>query len=287
MVHNVEPLLQSLSRSQPSPRMMSSRVRLTLALGYFNYDAKDGGSMIYQGQNYGRYAAVDPFLRALVHQVLTRPCANSLLQVCGFRAVHFDDVEVLYQRAAGNGLFPEIRVLSGALTPRHTVNTGERVVEQRARAQKAERAFNASFADSDLVIYVGHSREGGGPDFAPPRLKNGRVDYSSYQKARVGSRLLMESLRSPQRKARALALLSCDTTEHFLNEVSQVGTASRMEVVLTRGNVHAEDQMAGALAALDLFLRQGSLSGLSQFVAASPVLSKSMQSVNAPGMSRR
>lgn len=273
--YKIDPMLKSVGKAGPQPKSLANRVKVTLALGYF--DGYEKG-LKYEGENYGKHVAVDPFLRAAVDKVLTRDCGRDLLQVCGFELKSINDVEAIYFRGGFDDRIQEIRVISGALHPRLDVTTGSRAEEQKRRSARTEEAFSKAFLDSDLVVYVGHSRLGGGPDFNPPRLKNDKVDYPSYQKERAGARRTLRAVKDLNRRAQVLALLSCDSTDHFLGEIRK--SAPDLQLATMKGNITSEDQMTGGLLAIDLFLRQGHLNGLKTFVSGSEVLGSAMTVLN-------
>lgn len=272
LYYQIDPLLKSITNAAPLTKTLKSRVQVTLALGYFDGNAKN--DFRYEGRNYGRHAAVDPFLRAAVEQVLTRDCKNKRLQLCGFELLSTNDVESFYRREGDGGIIQELRVLSGAYSPYHEENIGRDSKDQLRRSERAEQAFMNAFRSSEAVVYVGHSRKGGGPDFRPPRLKNNEVDYASYAKDRPGAKRTLNAVKDRNRRTRSLALLSCDSTEWFLGEVRKAGPD--LELATVKGDLRAEELVAAALANVELFLRQGSLRGVSQFVSGSDRLAKSM-----------
>lgn len=271
--YTIDPVVKRLTRQAPQAQSMSTRMKVTIALGYF--DGYHDGAFVYDGENYGRHAAADPFLRAAMEDVLTRACDGNL-QICGFEMVSGNDVETLYRREGEGQIIQDVRILSGAYSVMHEENTQSAAAQQKSRSQRAERLFLKSFSDSNLVIYIGHSRKGGGPDFNPPRLlKNGTVNYAAYQKERTGAKNLVRAVGTQGRKATSLALLSCDTSDHFLSEVRSAGR--QIELATTTGDMLAADQAAIGLATLDLFLRQGHLKGLRSFLSSTPKLSKSLE----------
>lgn len=258
--YNLNPMVKSIAAGGPRPRELKNRVKITLALGYFD----DDRGLKYEGENYGRFAAVDPFLRSAIDHILTRDCEGRL-QICGFEEKSRDDVGVLYFRGGEGGLIQEIYVFSGALHSRLDVTLNSKREEQKVRSEKANLLLANAFGDSDLVVYVGHSRNGGGPDFRPPYVVKGKVYYPFYHRERDGAHRMVRAIKDPNRRAQILAMMSCDSSEHFLRELRRAGPDLQLATI--RGNLKSEDQMAGGLAAIDLFLRQGSLKGLPEFIS--------------------
>jgi hypothetical protein len=95
-------------------------------------------------------------------------------------------------------------------------------------SHEALKFMQKAATDAEVQVYVGHSREGGGPDTFPPvTLTNiggdrQQVDYSYYGNSQPG----LESLGSYFLKARKtphlIAWTSCATDRHFRGWLSRV-----------------------------------------------------------------
>lgn len=279
--YNIRPVLGATQNLAPAPLILPRRVKITLALGYF--DGFHQAPLVYEGRSYGRHVPVDPWLRAIVERVVTEDCRGQN-QLCGFEKIGDDGVESLFRRAGRDAIIQDLRVVSAALSTDHEVNTGREAALQQARSAVAKRAFLRGFSDSDLVIYVGHSRLGGGPDFFPPRLKSdGTVNYPHYQRNRPGVRAMVEALREARGRRGTVALVSCDSTDLFLQDVRRA--APDRPVLTVRGIIASEDLLAGGLAVGDLFLRQGHLNGINGFLGRFPV--GRQMTLSQPGAIRR
>lgn len=268
--YNVRPVLAGTQSAAPAPLILPRRVKITLAIGYFDgYHKKD---LVYEGRSYGRHVPVDPWLRAMVERLVTEDCRGRN-QLCGFERTGDNGVESFYRRAGRDAIIQDLRVISAALGTDHVSNTRRQAELQQARSAAAESAFHRALGDSDLVIYVGHSRLGGGPDFNPPRLgADGDVNYPVYQRERRGIRALTQALRRANGKNGALAVLSCDSADLFSREL-QAASPSR-SLLTVRGIVSSEDLLTAGLVAGDLFLRQGRLDGVNSFMGSQRALSR-------------
>jgi hypothetical protein len=100
------------------------------------------------------------------------------------------------------------------------------ITEGKPQAQAsadAERDFLSSLNTDEVVIYIGHSRDGGGPDFNPPRLlANGEHDYAWYRAHRPGFLAIEHELTHSKNHPQLLALLSCSTGQHFAKSLKVV-----------------------------------------------------------------
>ena len=91
------------------------------------------------------------------------------------------------------------------------------------RTRYANLAFLQGLTGADFLIYNGHSRAGGGPDFGPPRLaKNQDVDFPWYQKNEPGFTPIISTLEGAPSKLKLLGLYSCASSKHFLDRVRKV-----------------------------------------------------------------
>jgi hypothetical protein len=79
---------------------------------------------------------------------------------------------------------------------------------------------------AEAVYYVGHSRDGGGPDFKPPRMtKQKHVEYPWYVKNKPGLKSLLANLKTDKKHERGplkLGLLSCASTQLFEKRIKEV-----------------------------------------------------------------
>ena len=74
--------------------------------------------------------------------------------------------------------------------------------------------FKNSLSTNDVVLYLGHARSGGGPDFTLPVLnKNNHVDYGYYKVHKPGLTSLISGLSSTNPKV--LGILACKSTGLF------------------------------------------------------------------------
>jgi hypothetical protein len=107
---------------------------------------------------------------------------------------------------------------------------------------------------ADAVFYNGHSRDGGGPDFAPPRLtENGHVDYTWYEKNQPGIRPVMKRLDNDA-KVKLLGLFSCSSTKHFDDKLRAAKPG--LALISSPKLLYYADANKNMFAALSALLRQ-------------------------------
>lgn len=109
----------------------------------------------------------------------------------------------------------EVSVFDSAISTDHRENKKMKKA-QALKSEKARAAFKQSLAEADVVLYNGHSRNGGGPDFFPPSAKlEARHDYSDYRKTRVGLQDVLDGLKQRSEPMFMLGLLSCNSDLFF------------------------------------------------------------------------
>jgi hypothetical protein len=118
---------------------------------------------------------------------------------------------------------------------------------QKWKSKYAEEAFTSGLRDADVVLYDGHSRFGGGPDFTSPRLaSDGTVDPSTYRSARPGLTKMISSLKRSHR-LRMLGLFSCSSSQHFNDQIHDVSKAG---VVSSKVLMYYSDALAQSISTL-------------------------------------
>lgn len=241
--------------------LQKREMKIVLGLGY--YDSSEGethsidipdGRGGFKKVEYGLNATIDNATEALYREILTARCKDDL-QLCGFK----EENQGRFVKSVRGPDRKKIRVVlemkSSSISPEHSVNTGSRASEQLARSEATANWFFGSVSSADLLIYNGHSRKGGGPDFYPPKLlKNLHVNYAYYHNNKPGITRLLSSLRAAPSKPTAIIMASCDSNKHFAKDILAaapgIALATTTEVPPT-GNA----PIKGAMAAIDSMLR--------------------------------
>lgn len=161
--------------------------------------------------------STDGFARQSVIDQVTAPCEDNLLvRVCGFRRSS-DDADVFLKEMRGpSGKNHTIRLTltSSSCSQSQAVrSSGAASCDQVAQTERTEKAFAEGFREADMLIYIGHARDGGGPDFGPARRrKNGSIDYDFYRKEQPGLKKMTEALERGEGKTpKILGFLACDS----------------------------------------------------------------------------
>ena len=151
---------------------------------------------------------------------LTKPCDEGIT-ACGFERSKSDpDVFTKSVKDTfGKPVLVKVMLTTSSVGPDDEENRINPY--QRWLSQKVENAFKDSIKKMDVVLYSGHSRAGGGPDFRPPVLyKNNHVAYGPYKKKQPGLKLILNSLEASKTSgAKIIGLFSCASNQLFVNAV--------------------------------------------------------------------
>ncbi len=216
-------------------------IDIRYALGYF--DDSTGHNMIYSNQDWGSSPSYDEGVAVGIRKVMTEPCQNSSRRMCGFTELSSaserlrNGATVLSRQMDLHGRSVEVRMTLtyASASPFYARNKTVLREKQERYTRASEENFFGGLRKADFVIYQGHSRVGGGPDFNPPRLtRAGKPDYVGYyQKLFPGRTRLIEEMRNGGNKDMTLGLFSCDSNMHFISKVKGANKNQRM--ILTLG----------------------------------------------------
>lgn len=187
---------QTKQCQRPDRFQENSPTHIRFAIGYEDSSPKDIVTDLMEMNHLERW--------------LTRPCVNSASHLCGFQVERNSSARRVLKRIS-----PEEKTLIITLTT-SSVSTSDahnqKQADQIRKSRWATEQFLSAFEEEDVVIYWGHGRGGGGPDFAPPlRNKNNEVVLPSYQRVRRGYNLIQSGLGSRYRRATHVGLFGCGT----------------------------------------------------------------------------
>jgi hypothetical protein len=114
----------------------------------------------------------------------------------------------------------------------------------------AETEFLTSLNHDDVLFYLGHSRDGGGPDFNPPKLlANGDRNYAWYKRNQPGFKAIEDALAKSKEHTKLLALLSCDSGMHFAERIKEL--APETALIVSEAEVEFIEQEHSLIGAID------------------------------------
>ena len=191
-------------------------------------------------------------------QQITSKCEPNIF-VCGFTRDE-DDATKFYKTVVdplGNKHIVTLYATNASVSASNKMNNGVLKEEQKLQTEKADQLFFEGAKTADALVYIGHARDGGGPDFGPAvRLKNGAKDYHGYYRTKKpGLNRLLDALKERKDGGPSfIALAACSSRPHFYNSVKKVAPESGF--LLSTKTALFSDVYAAAIGSLDSILGQ-------------------------------
>ena len=195
-----------------------STLKVRMVFGY-----KDARPARFVGDRHERLAFIER---------ITAACDEGGPETCGFTRSP-ENADLFMKRISISG--KEKKVLLWVVNSSVGTDDQENLSDpfQKWKSKYAEQAFLSGIKEADVVLYNGHSRFGGGPDFQSPQLDaDGAVDPSPYKEARPGLTKMLQAFESsrrpkesPFKQLKILGLYSCSSSQHFNDEIRKVSPA--------------------------------------------------------------
>ncbi|OFZ30174.1 MAG: hypothetical protein A2622_10025 [Bdellovibrionales bacterium RIFCSPHIGHO2_01_FULL_40_29] len=228
------------------------------ALGYF--DDSQGTDVMWDGVNYGISPSLDIGMYNSIRRALTEPCSNSeQADLCGFKVASeglgISVLEKPVVLAGGASVLARMTLTYASASESFVLNQGELSERQKFLAEQSEKNYFGGIGHADIVIYNGHSRDGGGPDFNPPILdKSLHVNYRGYyQVKRPGIRRVLDLIRNGPNKDSVMTFFSCYSRKHFYTDLLKANPKQRL--VLSADTIDYYDSLKASMGYLQGFLR--------------------------------
>lgn len=229
-----------------------SKIDIRIAFGYFDWSA--GQDIIVQGLNFGMSPSADIGGLKAMEKLLTTPCQGNL-QACGFvKSVTAANLYTKQVVIRGQSYAVEVRMSQPSLTEFYKDNAA-RKEEQSARSQQTKEFYMQALQEADFALYIGHSRNGGGPDFNFPVLKeDGHANYNGYYLPnQFGLKMMIEAFGKSGRQAPIVGIFSCDSRDHFYDRLRRVAPNTGF-ITSTRVDTY-NNLFAASLGGMDALLR--------------------------------
>lgn len=208
----VKPLSESTCQKDYLDLFSKDTITMTVVFGYDDISAnKTNDQKSYE----------------LFVKTLTTPCPKWDQRLCGF-VKKSSSPTVLTKKIFGPDGKPKILKV---VTDYSSVSTDDKSNRtnplQKIKSKAMQDLFVHGLKNSEIIIYQGHSRDGGGPSFAPPvLLDNGHVNYDYYHKNKADKNRMVNALAETPNKARIVAIISCSSIRWFSKSIASGAPAS-------------------------------------------------------------
>jgi hypothetical protein len=194
------------------------QINIFVAFGYMDVsggqDFEDSGMSLY-----GNGDVLDSDAKkALVGRLKTRCPSGQDSMACGFKGNGNSLRKTIRDRWSNSRIRVNIVLASPSVTSSDAANKGQYASRQQSSSAQVKNQFLGALQSYDAVIYMGHARSGGGPDFLPPVLySSGAVNYSHYRSQQDGIRSMLGALSS--NSAPVIGVLACKSTGLFASRI--------------------------------------------------------------------
>jgi hypothetical protein len=196
----MSPISQADCQSDYLSLMSRPEINITIAYGYF--DLENGGTM-------------DTVLSQLFIETMITPCKSWDQKTCGFKKSGSRPTILTRKLTGPDGLIKTVRIKVDAPSLSTSDLANQTNPLQKVRSEAVKKMFLDGLRNSEVTLYLGHSRDGGGPDFDPPRLKHGHTDYEWYHANPKDKKEMMNVLKENAEKSRIIGLFSCSSIRWF------------------------------------------------------------------------
>ncbi|MBY0384359.1 hypothetical protein K2X05_04300 [bacterium] len=229
------PLPSEVKSCQTQILNMTADNQLTIFVGFGYMDYSPGQDFVDSATAlYGHGDVLDPDAFDAFSNALMRSCSTGGFSsknqafACGFKKGSGGFTKTIKNRFTGKNTQVFVKLASSAYTSNDQQNKTTYADKQQQKSQNAHAQFLNALKSYDAVLYLGHARSGGGPDFYPPRLlKSGHVDYGYYKANKPGLKSMLQSLKSGAGPD-LIGLLACKSTGLFSSAVQKQSSHSAL-----------------------------------------------------------
>lgn len=197
-----------------------SQISVFIGFGYMDVslgqDFVDSGS-IYQNGDTLDIDAAAAFAKALTSQCLSTNVNGAKIKTtaCGFSKSGSKFTKTITNKFTGKNMKVVVQMASSSFSANDAQNKTTYSAKQQAKSDATSAQFVSALRTHDVVIYMGHARSGGGPDFYPPIMtSNGHVNYPHYKKTKPGFSKMVGALQKGSNNG-ILGVLACKSTGLF------------------------------------------------------------------------
>ncbi|MBX3019847.1 MAG: hypothetical protein KF767_18315 [Bdellovibrionaceae bacterium] len=203
---------------------------------------------LYFGYSNFEPYAFDPYEAEAFMHVLREPCMPGIT-ACGFKLTHQAVQAYRLRKSLPGGRSVTVDLRYSALTIDDNRNSGELATQQEAASHRIRQKFNQAIRESDVVLYLGHARYGGGMGFFPANLVNDALNIVFRNPLRGSTDALRAS-----RKIKAFGVLGCETEGHY--RASLEAANPNVDLILNKHVMTGSTILQVAIGTIDSILRE-------------------------------
>lgn len=172
----------------------------------------------------------DPHIRFALMQFLTKPCPDPRPQnffACGFNVKNQNTIVKQAVDHRGRVKTFWITLMNSAVgNPGSSYQMMSSSQIQKSR--QITQAFLGALSVADVVLYAGHGRKGGGPDFYPPLLSELGEVMAAPSGIGDGKGSFLSVLESSVKKPKVIGVLACQSADYLESDLRVVAPQSAL-----------------------------------------------------------
>jgi hypothetical protein len=185
-------------------------------------------AMFYGYANFEDVVLDSSFANAMA-AALELPCKGSMA-ACGFQLVRREPNALELHRDA-DGRSATVDVYWTAVSTEGEYNRASGARKQKARSREIKDLFYRALHDSDVVLFTGHSRGGGGLGFDPST----RLDIAFDMLFRSPAKAIRRALEVRPSRLKLLSAMSCESDKYYEKEFGAANP--KASLMLVDGNI--------------------------------------------------
>lgn len=227
-------------------------IDIRVAMGYLDWTT--GSEVNTGGRKMGYSPSIDIGAYYALRELITSRCRGNL-QLCRFEETPGNPY-VFTKNVVVHGRQVRARIEIQFASASEYLNQNVGSAAQEQRTAYMQNYYDQALQNADAAFYFGHSRNGGGPDFAPPKFIPGtnKVNYAGYyKKYRPGFNKMLQSLSNPSRQADVIGMMSCNSRDNFMSKLRS--TAPKSGVITSTAVLTVEEVYTAMIGGMDGLLR--------------------------------
>jgi hypothetical protein len=226
---------------------------IRVAIGYI--DISEGQATKVAGEM-RENGSIDAYLYKEMSRGLTGRCHGDM-EACDFSQDHNGVFSKNVRGPDGGTTRVVLHLTHASASPDYHDNMTSLLSEQKEFTRQSEENFFGGLAQgAQVVLYLGHARGGGGPDFNPPRLlANGHPNYNGYYRVQhPGLNHMIHALSQAQEKPALIGIFACLSEKGFYSSLKQA--TPQTGTILTKDLFHTDEILNSAYGTIDAVLRK-------------------------------
>ncbi len=154
-------------------------------------------------------------------------CEKFDQKMCGFKLISKKPYVLTRMVIGPDGSERTLKITTDASSYSTDNKANRKNPLQKLQTEAVRKLFTEGLENSSMTVYLGHSRDGGGPSFEPPVLNpDGHVNYDYYHKHKIDRDVMVKALGKNPQKSRIVSLVSCNSIRWFSRSIVASAPAS-------------------------------------------------------------